>query len=40
MRREYVEVISLSTASLDAHFWDLNAYANQMPSFHVAELYV
>jgi hypothetical protein len=26
MRREYFEVISLSTVGLGAHFWDLNAY--------------
>jgi hypothetical protein len=28
MRREYSEAISLSTASLDAHFWGLNAYVH------------
>jgi hypothetical protein len=26
LRREYFEVISLSTAGLVAQFWDLNAY--------------
>ena len=31
MRREYFEVISLSTAGLDAHFWDLNAYLRRQP---------
>jgi len=29
MRREYFEVISLSTAGLVAHFWDLNAYLDE-----------